>query len=154
MPCGLIGMYWTKCKQSNSHTSLTTLCSPFLLSWGNQAMTKSAHWWLRSCDLHGWSGWKVSRKYSRRLYRNPQKFIFSILTSKLGRMTNACILCDLLWKVQKSHVANREGSFNTDSSDFTFILPARSGHSCTFLNYSGEVFTHPPHSYPQPSLPN
>ncbi len=26
-------------------------------------------------------------------------------------MTNAVILCDLLWKVQKSHAANREGSF-------------------------------------------
>ncbi len=32
MPCGLIGMYWAKCKQSNFHTSLTTLCSHFLLS--------------------------------------------------------------------------------------------------------------------------
>ncbi len=28
------------------------------------------------------------------------------------RMTNAFILCDLLWKVQKCHAANREGSFN------------------------------------------
>ncbi len=28
------------------------------------------------------------------------------------RMTNAFILCDLLWKVQKGHTANREGSFN------------------------------------------
>ncbi len=27
------------------------------------------------------------------------------------RMTNAFILCDLVWKVQKSHAANREGSF-------------------------------------------
>ncbi len=44
MPCGLIGMYLVKCKQSNSHTSLTTLCSHFLLSYGNQTMTKYAHW--------------------------------------------------------------------------------------------------------------
>ncbi len=28
------------------------------------------------------------------------------------RMTNTFILCDLVWKVQKSHAANREGSFN------------------------------------------
>ncbi len=28
------------------------------------------------------------------------------------RMTNAFILYDLVWKVQKSHAANREGSFN------------------------------------------
>ncbi len=27
------------------------------------------------------------------------------------RMTNAFILCDLLWKVQKCHAADREGSF-------------------------------------------
>ncbi len=27
-------------------------------------------------------------------------------------MTNAFILCDLVWKVQKSHAVTREGSFN------------------------------------------
>ncbi len=27
------------------------------------------------------------------------------------RMTNAFILCELVWKVQKSHATNREGSF-------------------------------------------
>ncbi len=31
------------------------------------------------------------------------------------RMTNAFILCDLLWKVQKSHTANKEGSFKWNS---------------------------------------
>ncbi len=34
------------------------------------------------------------------------------------RMTNAFILCDLVWKVQKSHTANREGSFKM----FNFFL--------------------------------
>ncbi len=29
-------------------------------------------------------------------------------------MTNVFILCDLVWKVQKSHAANREGSFKVD----------------------------------------
>ncbi len=29
------------------------------------------------------------------------------------RMTNAFILCDLLWKVQKSHAANRECNFKS-----------------------------------------
>ncbi len=28
------------------------------------------------------------------------------------RMTNALILCDLIWNVQKRHAANRDGSFN------------------------------------------
>ncbi len=31
-------------------------------------------------------------------------------------MTNAFILCDLVRKVQKSHAANREGSFNSSST--------------------------------------
>ncbi len=30
------------------------------------------------------------------------------------RMTNAFILCDLVWKVQKSHAVYREGSFNVN----------------------------------------
>ncbi len=29
------------------------------------------------------------------------------------RMTNAFILCGLLWKVQKCHAADREGSFKS-----------------------------------------
>ncbi len=55
MPCGFIEMYWAKCKQLNSHTSLTTLCSCFPLPKGNQVMTKSDHWWSWSSDLHGCS---------------------------------------------------------------------------------------------------
>ncbi len=31
------------------------------------------------------------------------------------RMTNAFILCDLVWNVHKSYTANREGSFNLTS---------------------------------------
>ncbi len=53
MQCGLSEMDWAKCKQSNSHKSLTTLCSYFLLSSDNQVMIKSAHWCSCSCDLHG-----------------------------------------------------------------------------------------------------
>ncbi len=57
--------------------------------------------------------------YSRRSHRDLQKFIFFPYKQVSGRngdhewlrMTNAFILCDLLWKVQKGHVANREGSF-------------------------------------------
>ncbi len=30
------------------------------------------------------------------------------------RMTNGFILCDLVWKVQKSHAANRECSFSLE----------------------------------------
>ncbi len=55
------------------------------------------------------------RKYSRRPHINPQKFMFPYEqeSGRNGdhewlRMTNAFILCDLVWKVEKSHAANRE----------------------------------------------
>ncbi len=58
---------------------------------------------------------KILQKSSQ----GPQKVPFFIKTSKWEkwwswwlRMTNAFILCNLLWKVQKSLAANREGSFN------------------------------------------
>ncbi len=48
-----------------------------------------------------------------------KSFFFFIKTSKWEkwwswwlRITNAFILCNLLWKVQKNLAANREGSFN------------------------------------------
>ncbi len=60
-----------------------------------------------------------SRKYSKRAQRDPQNLFFFIKTSKWEkwwswwlRMTNAFILCNLLWKVQKSLRVNREVSFN------------------------------------------
>ncbi len=33
------------------------------------------------------------------------------------RMTNAFILCDLVWKIKKCHAENREDSFNNGSWD-------------------------------------
>ncbi len=54
MQCGHIGMYRVKCKKSISPICLTTLCSHFLLSYSNQAMTKYTHWWRWLCDLHAW----------------------------------------------------------------------------------------------------
>ncbi len=67
--------------------------------------------------------WEVcSQKYSRRLHREPKKFFFSYKQvsgrnsdHEWCRITNAFILCDLLWKVKKSHAANREGSFKNVS---------------------------------------
>ncbi len=35
------------------------------------------------------------------------------------RMTNAFILCDLVWNVRKGHAANREGSFNNEGKPET-----------------------------------
>ncbi len=63
----------------------------------------------------------ISQYYSRRPHRDPQKF-FSPYKQVNGwncdhewlKMTNAFILCDLLWKVQKIHAANREGRFKVE----------------------------------------
>ncbi len=64
-------------------------------------------------------GKAISQKYFWRPHRDPQKIILSIWQVRVRnrdhewlRMTNAFTLCNLLWKVQKSHAANREGSFN------------------------------------------
>ncbi len=45
--------HWHVLSKMLTNTSLRTLCSYFLLSSGNQAITKTAHWWTWSCDLHG-----------------------------------------------------------------------------------------------------
>ncbi len=37
-------------------------------------------------------------------------------------MTNAFILCDLVWKVQESHAANREGRFKHHWHKWYFIF--------------------------------
>ncbi len=66
-----------------------------------------------------WAVWNFFLpKYSRRAHRDPQKFFFFIKTRKWEkwwswwhRIANAFILCNLLWKVQKSLSENREGSF-------------------------------------------
>ncbi len=59
-----------------------------------------------------------SRKYSKRAHRDAQTFFLFIKTIKWEkwwswwlRITNAFILCNLLWKVQKCIAANKEGSF-------------------------------------------
>ncbi len=75
---------------------------------------------IKAPMLKQWAVWSFFLwKYSRRAHRDPQKFIFFIKTIKWEkwwswwlRMTNAFILCNLLWNVQKHLAVNREGSFN------------------------------------------
>ncbi len=119
MPWGLIGMYWVKCKQSNFHTSLTTLCSHFLWSYSNQP------WLSQPTGGHGhviYMGKLVgvfSHENTPEGHTETHKcnlFPYKQVSQRNGdhewlRMTNAFILCDLLWNVPKSHAANREGSF-------------------------------------------
>ncbi len=74
----MIGMYLVKCKESNCHTSLTTLCSHFLLSYGNQAMNLLTGGHDHVIYMNNLEGVFFCRKYSRRLHRDPQKLICSI----------------------------------------------------------------------------
>ncbi len=69
----------------------------------------------------------LSRKYSRRPHRDTQKLIYKQICGRNGdhewlKMTNAFILCDLVWKVQKSHRVNREGSFKTTATHYGITI--------------------------------
>ncbi len=75
-------------------------------------MTKSAHHWSWSCDLHGWPvGSFFLEKILQKAIKRPTKvqlFPYKQVSGRNGadewlRITNAFILCDLVWKVKKSH---------------------------------------------------
>ncbi len=81
-----------------------------------QAMTKSAH-----CmgNLGGVFSQENTPEGRTEIYKSSI-YPYKQISGRNGdhewlRMTNAFILCDLIWKVQKSHAANREGSFNVPS---------------------------------------
>ncbi len=111
-------MYWVECKQSNSHTSLTTLCSHFHLltvirPWLNlptgghgQVICMGNLGGVFSCE-----NTPEGRKETHKISFFPYK--------QVGEMV---IMNDLEWsmlsyyviyyeKFKKSHAANREGSF-------------------------------------------
>ncbi len=96
------------------------LCWHFL-SYSNQAMTKirplvvMVMWFAYVI----WTEFLL-KKILQKAAPRPTKVFFSFYKWVSGRnsdhewlrIANAFILCDLVWKVQKSHAANREGSFN------------------------------------------
>ncbi len=60
---------------------------------------------------------------------HPQKLFFPYkqisgrnVDNEWLRMTNAFILCDLVWKVKKSHAANREAIFKLNRVEGTFTV--------------------------------
>ncbi len=66
----------SKCTKQNVDNK-STLCSHFLLSQVNQAMTKSAHWWLWSCDLHGWYKYSYITGWEYQVWRLEYYWNFS-----------------------------------------------------------------------------
>ncbi len=120
MTYGLIGIYWVKCKQ----TKLSHRSDNFVLTFSSIMIIRP--WLNLSTGVHGHViciGILVgvfSREYTPKgITRSTKVFFFSYkhVSGRNGdhewlRMTNAFILCDLLWRVQKCHAPNREGSFN------------------------------------------
>ncbi len=74
-------------------------------------MYSMLEWWSRVGE-----GWRLCFSCEN-THRDPQMFIFSIQPRKWKKwwpwMPNTLILSNLLWQVQKHHVSNIEGSFNT-----------------------------------------
>ncbi len=114
-------MYWVKCKQSNPHRSLSTLCSfvlHVLLCYSNLStcghgqghMIYLGNLWGVFSSGNTPEGHTETHKCSI--------FPYKQVSGRNGnhewlRMTNAFILCDLLWKGQKSHAVNKEGSLSS-----------------------------------------
>ncbi len=96
-------------------------------------MTKSAQRLSWSFDLHGCSrggGEFFLTKYIPEGCTVTHKRSFFPYKQVNGRnddhewlrMTNAFMLCDLLWNVQKNHAANREGSFKNSNQYVALIF--------------------------------
>ncbi len=98
----------------------TSLPPWFIILDKNNFVKVSHHYWIPIwAAMYGMLEWRYEesfflRKYSRRLKRDPQKFIFPYkqISGRNGdhkwcRMTNAFILCDLLWVSEKSNSEQR-----------------------------------------------
>ncbi len=115
--------YWTlywNCQSSEINMSSKMGDSLFKLGRYNRVFLEiwsQIHIWAPM--LKQWAVGFFSRENTTEEFKGSTKVIFFIKTSKwekwwswLLRMTNAFILCNLFWKVQKLLAANREGSFN------------------------------------------
>ncbi len=122
-------MYWVKCKQWNSHSCLTILCSHFLCfmvirSWLHLPIGGHGHMICMGtqggvCSCENTSD---SRTEFHKSSLIPYKQVSVINGDNVWlRMTSVFILWDLLCKVQQSHAANREGSFYMNSRLLLFI---------------------------------
>ncbi len=92
----------------------------FLLSFGNQPWlnlhTGGHHHVLCMGDLGGVTSCEITPEGCTETHKTSF-FTYKQVSGRNRdcewlRMTNAFILCDLSWKVQKGHAANWEGSFN------------------------------------------
>ncbi len=112
-----------------------------------------------------------SRKYSRSLHIDTPIFIFAYkqVSERYGdhewcRITNAFIVCDLLWKVQKSQAANREGSFKWYNLAYSFHCKIYSYHKdnmsiallavCVRVQWHSSLFTSGGYKYSGVQNPN
>ncbi len=96
--------HWHVLSKMQTNTSLTTLCSYFLLSYGNQAMTKTATDGHGHVICMGNLGGVLSHENTPEGCTETYKssfFLYKQVSGSNGdhesiRMTNAFILCDLV----------------------------------------------------------
>ncbi len=101
--------HWHILSKMYTNTSLTTLCSHFPLPWLN--LPTGSHDHVICIGNLGRVFPFGNTPEGHTEAHNTSIFSIKNDDHEWFRMTNAFILCDLLWKVQKSHEANREGSF-------------------------------------------
>ncbi len=136
MPCGLIGMYWVKCKQTEVYQRYVYIlfCLTVIRPWLKLPTGGHGHV-ICMGNLRGVFSQENTPEGHTETHKS-KLFPYKQVSGRNGdhewlRMTNAFILSDLVWKVQKSHAANREGSFNK----YVCFLPAfeQTCSKCLFL---------------------
>ncbi len=98
MPCGFIGIYWVKCK-------------PWV------KLPTGGHGYMICMVNLGGVFFHENTPEGRTETHKSSFFPYKQVSGRNGdhewlKITNALIVCALIWKVQKSHAANIEGSFN------------------------------------------
>ncbi len=120
--CGLIGMYWVKCKQTQVKQLYVHIffCLMVIRPWLN--LPTSGHGHVICMGNLGGVFSQENTPVGHTETHKSSSFPFKQVSGRNGdhewlRMTNAFILWDLLWKAQQNHAANREGSFNYNNLD-------------------------------------
>ncbi len=126
MICGLIGMYWVKCKQTQVQQRYVHIlfCLTVIRPWQKLATGGHGHVIcmgnLRGAFSHENTPEGHTTTHTNSLF--PYKQVNGRNSDhEWLRMTNAFILYDLVWKVQKHHATNREGSFNSRRLNTSFV---------------------------------
>ncbi len=131
MSFGLTGMYWVKCKQTQVWQCYVHIffCLMVIRPWLNLPTGSHDH-----VICIGNLGGVFAQENTPEGHKETHKcsfFPYKQVGGKNGdhewlTMTNAFILCDLVWKDQKSHAVNSEGSFKYYAQG-SMVMPGQTG---------------------------